>query len=100
MSLQNVAEHAGPSKWNNLREWNKFSIGVCLQGRDDMTYTNKQYESLKKLIEYINIRYPDSKDKPILTHSEIAYPRKRKSDPGIHFDLRRLYHDTTHITGR
>lgn len=100
MDLKNIAEHAGTSRWNGLTGWNKFSIGICLQGRDNMTYTNQQYESLKKLMTYINIRYPDSKEKPILTHATIAYPRFRKSDPGINFELWRIHHDTTYIPGR
>lgn len=100
MPLQSIAEHAGASRWNTITDWNKFSIGVCLQGKDNTEYTNLQYESLKKLVNYINIRYPDSKEKPVLTHAEIAYPRNRKSDPGKNFDLRRIYHDTTNHTGR
>lgn len=100
MDLKNIAEHAGISRWNELTGWNKFSIGVCLQGRDNMLYTTQQYESLKKLVKYINVRYPDSKEKPILTHADIAYPRFRKSDPGINFELWRLHNDTTHIPRR
>ena len=100
MDLKNIAEHAGSSRWEGLTGWNKFSIGICLQGRDNMTYTIQQYASLKSLVEYINVRYPDSKQKPILTHATIAYPRFRKSDPGINFELWRLHHDTTYIPGR
>jgi len=100
MPLHLKAEHAGNSEWGDLKKWNDFSIGVCLQGNNFLKYTNEQYESLKKLLHYINVRYPDSKTRPVLTHAEIAYPRNRKSDPGEHFDLRRLYNDTTDIPRR
>jgi N-acetyl-anhydromuramyl-L-alanine amidase AmpD len=98
MDLKYVAKHAGISNWNGLTGWNAFSIGVCLQGRDGLNYTEKQYASLKNLVQYINIRYPDSKTKPILGHQDIAFPSGRKSDPGEHFELWRLYNDTTNIT--
>lgn len=88
--LKHIALHAGKSEWNGITKWNDFSIGICLQGTNMFEYTDEQYESLTKLIQYINIRYPDSKEKPILRHSDVAYPQKRKKDPGIHFDLRRI----------
>jgi len=97
MDLKYVAKHAGDSRWNGITSWNKFSIGVCLQGKDGITYTDQQYASLKNLVEYINIRYPDSKTKPILGHQDIAFPTGRKSDPGEHFETWRLYNDTTNI---
>jgi AmpD protein len=94
MDVKYKAKHAGVSKKNAIRNWNTFSIGVCLQGTDWMSYTNKQYASLKKLVEYINVRYPDSKTKPILGHQDIAFPAGRKKDPGEHFELWRIYNDT------
>lgn len=98
MDLKYVAKHAGNSRWNGITNWNKFSIGVCLQGKDGMIYTDQQYASLKNLVNYINIRYPDSKTKPILGHQDVAFPHGRKSDPGEHFDLWRIYDDTTNLT--
>lgn len=89
MDLAYVAKHAGISKWNKITDWNLFSIGVCLQGKDNMEYTQQQKESFSLLVKQIYKRYPDSKDKPILKHSQVAYPRGRKSDPGIYFKLPR-----------
>ena len=83
-----------------LYNWNAFSIGVCLQGTSFTKYTDKQYESLKKLVQYINIRYPDSRTKPILGHEDVAFPRGRKNDPGEHFTLWRILNDTTHNARR
>lgn len=92
--INRIAKHAGVSKYDNLSNWNRFSIGIALQGRDNQDYTEKQYQSLRKLIQYINLRYKDSMNKPILRHSDIAYPRGRKSDPGKHFNMERLKYDT------
>ena len=97
MDLKYVAEHAGISRWNGITGWNAFSIGVCLQGTDKSKYTDKQYASLKNLVHYINMRYPDSKTKKILGHQDIAFPRGRKSDPGKHFESWRIYNDSTNI---
>ena len=97
MDLKYVAKHAGETKWQGITGWNAFSIGVCLQGKDKLQYTNAQYASLQKVVEYINIKYPDSKTKPILGHQDIAFPNGRKSDPGEHFELWRIYNDTSYI---
>jgi len=99
VDLRYVAPHAGITRWNGITGWNSFSIGVCLQGTDWSGYTEKQYASLKNLVQYINIRYPDSKDKPLLGHQDIAFPEGRKSDPGEQFfELWRLHNDTTNDT--
>lgn len=89
--LKYKALHAGRSLWNGIDDWNTFSIGVCLQGTNFLPYTEEQYQALTLLVNYIKFRYPDSKDKLILGHSDIAYPHKRKSDPGDYFQPWRLY---------
>lgn len=93
--LKHQAFHAGVSLYEGIRDWNKFSIGICLQGNNLFPYTNEQYQALTLLVNYINMRYPDSKDKPILGHSDVAYPKKRKKDPGEHFQLWRINNDIT-----
>jgi AmpD protein len=98
MDLRHQAKHAGVSRWNNLFNWNTFSIGIALQGTNFTKYTCNQYQSLKILLSYIKLRYPDSVDKPLLGHEDIAWPRGRKHDPGKHFELWRLEHDITCIT--
>jgi len=89
-----IAKHAGISFHEGLFSWNKFSIGVCLQGVTGMVYTDQQYESLKQLITYLNQRYTDLKTKPIKFHSQIAFPWGRKNDPGVTFDTMRIIPDT------
>jgi N-acetyl-anhydromuramyl-L-alanine amidase AmpD len=97
MDLRHRAKHAGDSRWNGLFNWNTFSIGIALQGTNNSHYTCEQYESLKTLIDYIKLRYPDSTDKLVLGHSDISWPRGRKHDPGNNFEQWRLKHDFTCI---
>lgn len=85
-----VADHAGRSRWGSDTSLNFSSIGICLQGTDYIHYTAKQYASLSKLINYIHMRFPDSRSKPLLTHAQVAVPRGRKTDPGIFFDTTKL----------
>lgn len=88
--LKYVASHAGQSNYLGLDRWNKFSIGICLQGSEKTDYTPEQYTTLAKLVSYIHSRYPDSKNKQIVSHSDIAYPYGRKVDPGKNFDFTKL----------
>ena len=94
--LKHQAFHAGVSLYDNIKDWNKFSIGICLQGNNLFPYTHEQYQALTLLVNYINMRYPDSKEKPIVGHSDVAYPKTRKKDPGEHFQLWRINNDTTY----
>jgi N-acetyl-anhydromuramyl-L-alanine amidase AmpD len=95
MDLRYIAKHAGDSRWSGLFNWNTFSIGIALQGANYTQYTCNQYKSLKNLLNYIKLRYPDTVDKPVLGHDDIAWPRGRKHDPGKNFDTRRLENDIT-----
>lgn len=86
-----AASHAGTSSYDGLYKWNKFSISICLQGTSIMKYSHSQYKSLKTLLDILYLQYPDSKNLPLLGHSDIAYPRGRKDDPGSLFDITLLY---------
>jgi hypothetical protein len=88
--LRNVAYHAGSTDYLGMKNWNTFSIGICLQGSDDTQYTDKQYESLSTLINYLYRKYPDSREKQIVTHAQVASPYGRKTDPGNFFDISKL----------
>jgi AmpD protein len=85
-----VAKHAGVSYSDGLMSWNDFSIGICLQGMNGLVYTNKQYESLQKLIDELGKRYTDVPNHRLQFHSEIAFPWGRKHDPGETFDRTRI----------
>ncbi len=89
-----VAKHAGISWFDGLVNWNNFSIGICLQGRNTTPYTDKQYASLQSLVTMLHQRYPDSRGKPLYTHAQVAFPRPRKKDPGDLFDMTRIKVDS------
>lgn len=86
------ASHAGTSFADGMWKWNDFSIGICLQGLDGVMYTDAQYRSLQLLIHRLENQY--RLQPRIYTHSEIAFPWGRKSDPSETFDMSRIVIDT------
>jgi N-acetyl-anhydromuramyl-L-alanine amidase AmpD len=88
-----VAKHAGTSLKDGILSWNKFSIGICLQGMDGLAYTDMQYASLQILVNQLKFRYSNIGHQ-LYTHSEIAFPWGRKTDPGNTFDISRIVIDT------
>jgi len=84
------AWHAGTSHWRGRDACNDFSIGVELEGADDVPYDDRQYESLAGLVAALQSAYPSLADGWIAGHSDIA--PGRKTDPGPAFDWRRLEH--------
>jgi N-acetyl-anhydromuramoyl-L-alanine amidase len=79
------AWHAGVSVWNGRPRCNDFSIGVELEGTDEIAYTGAQYAMLARLAKALRRRYPID---DIVGHSDIA--PGRKTDPGPAFDWVRL----------
>ena len=79
------AWHAGASAWQGREGCNDYSIGIELEGADDLTYTPAQYAMLGRLAKALRRRYPIS---DIVGHSDIA--PGRKTDPGRAFDWKRL----------
>lgn len=79
------AWHAGTSSWNGRERCNDFSIGVELEGADDIAYEAGQYAMLARLVKAIRRRYPIA---DTVGHSDIA--PGRKTDPGPAFDWARL----------
>ena len=75
------AWHAGASCWKGRERCNDFSIGVELEGTDEIPYTEAQYAQLIALTRALCARYPL---REILGHSDIA--PGRKTDPGAAFD--------------
>ncbi len=75
------AWHAGASTWRGRTQCNDFSIGVELEGADDVAFEPVQYQTLARLTRALKRRYPISH---IVGHSDIA--PGRKTDPGPAFD--------------
>jgi N-acetyl-anhydromuramoyl-L-alanine amidase len=82
------AWHAGRSAFEGREACNDFSIGVELEGTDEMAYAEPQYEALAGLIRALIQAYPTLSAQRIAGHSDIA--PGRKSDPGPAFDWARL----------
>jgi AmpD protein len=79
------AWHAGQSSWQGRNACNDFSIGIELEGTDELPFTEAQYASLDAVLAALKVRYPVA---GIAGHSEIA--PSRKTDPGSHFDWARV----------
>lgn len=79
------AWHAGASRWHGRERCNDFSIGVELEGTDELPFTEAQYQVLGRLVAALRAAYPIE---GLAGHSDIA--PGRKTDPGPHFDWRRL----------
>ena len=79
------AWHAGVSSWNGRERCNDFSIGVELEGSDDVPFAEPQYETLVALAKNLFERFGPL---DIAGHSDIA--PDRKTDPGPWFDWERF----------
>jgi len=79
------AWHAGVSLWCGRERCNDFSVGIELEGADDIPFADVQYAQLVSLIAAIKVRYPIA---DIAGHSDIA--PGRKTDPGAAFDWGRI----------
>ncbi|MDP3420115.1 MAG: 1,6-anhydro-N-acetylmuramyl-L-alanine amidase AmpD [Thiobacillus sp.] len=79
------AWHAGTSSWQARDCCNDFSIGIELEGTDDLPFTDAQYATLAPLLQQLKQVYPI---RDVVGHSDIA--PGRKTDPGPHFAWQRL----------
>lgn len=82
------AWHAGQSCFRGRSACNDFSIGIELEGTDELPYTDIQYRQLSALILALRRRYPGIAADAITGHADIA--PGRKTDPGPAFDWPRL----------
>ena len=82
------AWHAGKSIFLDREACNDFSIGIELEGSDDIPYTDEQYAMVSKVSRAIMVAYPNITTDRIVGHSDIA--PGRKTDPGSAFDWERF----------
>lgn len=85
VSCDRRAWHAGQSSWNGCERCNDFSIGIELEGTDDVPFTDVQYDRLNDLLTALRARYPIAS---VTGHSDIA--PGRKTDPGPCFEWERI----------
>lgn len=94
------AWHAGESSYGGRPACNDFSIGIELEGTDELPYTGAQYATAAGLIGLLCRTYPTLSRERVVGHSDIA--PGRKTDPGPAFDwqrLRQLLQDTRDTAG-
>ena len=78
------AWHAGVSSWRGRERCNDFSIGIELEGSDELAYEPAQYRALSNAIHALCLAYPSLSIERVAGHSDIA--PGRKTDPGLAFD--------------
>ncbi len=79
------AWHAGASSWGGNDRCNDFSVGIELEGSDEIPYTDPQYAALAALTAALSRAYPVE---DVVGHADIA--PGRKTDPGAAFDWPRF----------
>lgn len=87
VSLLDRAWHAGVSCFQGREGCNDFSIGIELEGTDELPYTDAQYAVLAQLTGEIRQAFPLIGPDHIQGHCDIA--PVRKTDPGPAFDWQR-----------
>lgn len=83
------AWHAGESSFKGRLRCNDFSIGVELEGTDDIPYETVQYQRLASLTRLLTTAWPEITRERIVGHCDIA--PGRKTDPGGAFDWTRFH---------
>ena len=83
VNFNDRAWHAGRSSYLGKVECNDYSIGIELEGSDDLPFEAVQYDSLAEVVATLQNAYPKIKQH-LAGHSDIA--PGRKTDPGIHFN--------------
>lgn len=82
------AWHAGESCHEGRQRCNDYSIGIELEGTDDIPYTDQQYQVLNEVITVLREHYPQITESNIVGHCDIA--PQRKTDPGPAFEWARI----------
>jgi len=88
VSCNERAWHAGQSRFAERENCNDFSLGIELEGTDDLPFTAAQYAALIALTQQLQAAYPAITLARICGHSDIA--PGRKTDPGPAFDWQRM----------
>jgi AmpD protein len=78
------AWHAGQSSWEGRSACNDFSIGIEIEGSDELPYEAVQYRRTAALVRALVAAYPQLSSERVVGHSDIS--PGRKTDPGSAFD--------------
>jgi len=83
VNFNDRAWHAGRSIYLGKKECNDYSIGIELEGSDDLPFDDVQYAVLAQVTAALQAAYPKILQH-LAGHSDIA--PGRKTDPGPFFD--------------
>lgn len=83
VNFNDRAWHAGRSTYLGKKECNDYSIGIELEGSDDLPFDEVQYAVLAQVTAALQAAYPKILQH-LAGHSDIA--PGRKTDPGPFFD--------------
>ena len=83
VNFNDRAWHAGRSTYLAKKECNDYSIGIELEGSDDLPFDETQYTVLAQVTAALQAAYPKILQH-LAGHSDIA--PGRKTDPGPFFD--------------
>ena len=78
------AWHSGVSTFAGRTACNDFSIGIELEGCDDLPFEPEQYDTLTDVLAELCAHYPAVNSTRIVGHCDIALGRK--TDPGPLFE--------------
>lgn len=90
VSFNDMAWHAGVSSFQKRPRCNDYSIGIELEGTDDIPYTDAQYHQLTALTRCLQCQFPAIIMANIVGHCDIA--PTRKTDPGQAFNWQYYRH--------
>ncbi len=94
VSCNKRAWHAGVSSWSGRERCNDFSLGIELEGCDELPFDDAQYIQLIGLLETLREHYAI---RAIVGHSDIA--PFRKTDPGPFFEWKRIVESRQPLRG-
>lgn len=92
------AWHAGVSSFQGQSVCNDFSIGIELEGSDNIPYTGAQYKQLGLITQLLMKSYPAMTTDRIVGHQTIAPDRKTDPGPAFNWDyfFKLLEKEVTH----
>ena len=85
VSCDEMAYHAGVSRFEGRERCNAFSVGIEMEGCDFEPFETAQYTALTRLLQALCQHYPIA---AVCGHEDIA--PQRKTDPGHFFDWAQL----------
>lgn len=88
VGLKQRAWHAGVSSFEGRPRCNDYSIGIELEGTDDIPYTDAQYRVLQAVAVELRAAFPRIGPARAVGHADVA--PGRKTDPGPAFDWPRF----------